>query len=206
MSATPTAIQSQTWAIPRQYSAADVEVIDDYLNKVEQEKMYEFLQGRGWGYGARSHMGNNPSRYWYKHFAGFWEVPTAGLDRHTQAEQELSQYPLVEAMWRKVRGQSRLLRCYANGYPFGAEGGVHIDSMGAEHYTLLYHPHLNWHPDWAGETLFFNERSNDLLCAVYPKPNRLVRFPGWIPHVARGISRLCPLLRITLMFKVASAN
>jgi SM-20-related protein len=204
MSATPTAIQSQPWA--SQYSAADVEVIDDYLNKVEQEQMYEFLQGPGWGYGARSHMGNDVSRYWYKHFAGFWEVPTAGLDRHTQAEQELSQYPLVEAMWQKVRGRSRLLRCYANGYPVGAEGGVHKDSMGAEHYTLLYYPHLHWHPDWAGETLFFNERGDDLLCAVYPKPNRLVRFPGWIPHVARGISRLCPLLRITLMFKVSLAN
>jgi hypothetical protein len=81
MSATPTAIRSQPWASPRQYSAADVEVIDDYLNKVEQEQMYEFLQGPGWGYGALSHKGNNPSPYWFKHFAGFWEVPTPGLDR-----------------------------------------------------------------------------------------------------------------------------
>src|SRR5690348_14555120 len=94
MSATLTANQSNR----RQYSAADVEVIDNYLNKVEQEQMYEFLQAPDWGYGARSHMGNDASRYWFKHFAGFWEVPTAGLDRHTQAEQELNQYPLVEAM------------------------------------------------------------------------------------------------------------
>ncbi|MGR4925916.1 hypothetical protein ACIPUD_03775 [Bradyrhizobium sp. CAR08] len=179
---------------------------DDYLNKSEQEQIYEFLQGPGWVYGARSHMGNDASRYWFKHFAGFWKVPTAGLERHAQTEQELSQYPLVEAMWQKVRGSSRLVRCYANGYPFGAEGGVHKDSMSAEHYTLLYYPHPHWNPDWAGETLFFNENGDDLLCAVYPKANRLVRFPGSIPHVARGISRLCPLLRITLMFKVSSAN
>jgi len=202
MSGTSTPIQSQL----RQYNTADVEVIDDYLNKVEQEQMYEFLQRPGWGYGARSHMGNDASRYWFKHFAGFWEVPMAGLERHTRAEQELSQYPLIEAMWQKVRGSSRLLRCYANGYPFGAEGGVHKDSTAAEHYTLLYYPHLHWHPDWAGETLFFTENGDDLLCAVYPKPNRLVRFPGSIPHVARAISRLCPLLRITLMFKVSSPN
>lgn len=198
------AIQPQPSA--SQYSAAGVEVIDDYLNKAGQEQIYEFLHGPGWGYGARSHMGDDASRYWFKHFAGFWKVPTAGLDHHMQAEQELNQYPLVEAMWQKVRGSSRLLRCYANGYPFGVEGGVHKDSLAAEHHTLLYYPHLHWHPDWAGETLFFNEGGDDLLCAVYPKPNRLVRFPSSIPHVARGISRLCPVLRITLMFKVSSAN
>lgn len=96
MSGTSTAIQSRD---RRQHSAADVELIDDYLNKLEQEQMYEFLQGQGWGYGARTHMGNDASRYWFKHFAGFWEVPSAGLDRHTQAERELGQYPLVEAMW-----------------------------------------------------------------------------------------------------------
>jgi SM-20-related protein len=28
-----------------------------------------------------------------------------------------------------------------------------------------------------------------------------VVFPGLIPHVARGVSRTCPMLRITLMFK-----
>jgi SM-20-related protein len=54
--------------------------------------------------------------------------------------------------------------------------------------------------------LFFNELGDDVLCAVYPKPNRLVSFPGEIPHVARGISHMCPLLRITLMFKVSLVN
>src|SRR5215470_2730771 len=135
MSAKATATQSQP---SRHYSASDVELIDDYLNEVEHGQLYQFLQGPGWGYGASSHKGKDASQYWFKHFAGFWEVPTAGLDRHTQTEQELSRYPLVEAMWQKVRGRSRLLRCYANGYPTGAEGGVHRDSMGAEHYTLLY--------------------------------------------------------------------
>jgi hypothetical protein len=77
MSATPTAIQSQPRA--SQDSAADVELIDDYLNKVEHEQMYEFLKGPGWGYGARSHMGNDVSRYWYKHFAGFGRCQPLGL-------------------------------------------------------------------------------------------------------------------------------
>jgi SM-20-related protein len=41
----------------------------------------------------------------------------------------------------------------------------------------------------------------DIVSAVYPKPNRFVVFSGNIPHVARGVSRTCPKLRITLMYK-----
>jgi SM-20-related protein len=49
--------------------------------------------------------------------------------------------------------------------------------------------------------VFFTQDGSDILASIYPKPNRLIVFPGAIPHVARGISRTCPKLRITLMFK-----
>ncbi|MGH7016591.1 MAG: hypothetical protein ACRED8_05840, partial [Caulobacteraceae bacterium] len=94
-----------------------------------------------------------------------------------------------------------LTRCYANGYPSGAEGGVHLDSNLPTHFTAIYYPHLAWNPNWAGETLFFDAEGADVIAAVYPRPNRLAVFPGVIPHVARAVSRACPELRITLMFK-----
>lgn len=50
--------------------------------------------------------------------------------------------------------------------------------------------------------MLFNEDSTDILTAVYPKPDRLLVFLGFVNHVARGVSRLCPHMRITLMFKV----
>ena len=95
----------------------------------------------------------------------------------------------------------KLTRCYANGYPSGCEGGLHQDSMIATHFTCIYYPHAEWHPNFAGETVFFTQDGSDILASIYPKPNRLIVFPGAIPHVARGISRTCPKLRITLMFK-----
>jgi SM-20-related protein len=52
-----------------------------------------------------------------------------------------------------------------------------------------------------GETVFFNQEETDIIASIYPKPNRLVMFQGTIPHTARGVSRICPVLRITLMFK-----
>jgi SM-20-related protein len=71
--------------------------------------------------------------------------------------------------------------------------------------TALYYPHLRWHPDWGGETLFFNETRDDLVKAIYSKPGRLVVFDSAIPHVARPVSRKCLELRITLMFKTERA-
>lgn len=188
-----------------EYSAADIAIHDDVLRPDEQQAVLNFLRAPGWGYGAFSDPAPDASRYWFKHFAGY--VQTGQEDRHPdQIERELElNAPLAAQMWRRIQPivlpGHRLARCYANGYPFGSEGGLHMDSNIPSHYTLIYYPHLAWHPNYGGETLFFNARGDEIIAAAYPRPNRLVVFPGTIPHVARPISRRCPELRITLMFK-----
>jgi hypothetical protein len=67
--------------------------------------------------------------------------------------------------------------------------------------TVIYYPHPTWHPNWGGETVFFNQDRTGIIAPIYPRPNRLVIFAGNIPHVARGLSRTCPIMRNTLMFK-----
>ena len=94
-----------------------------------------------------------------------------------------------------------LMRCYANGQPYGSDGSLHTDSASPRSFTSVYYPHGRWSPNWGGETLFFNQEETDIVASIYPKPNRLVIFSGTVPHVARGVSRICPVLRITLMFK-----
>jgi SM-20-related protein len=78
-----------------------------------------------------------------------------------------------------------------------------LDSSVPTHFTLVYYPHLSGHPNYGGETVFFDPSGSDIIAAVYPRPKRLVAFPGTMPHVARGVSRKCPDLRVTLMFKTA---
>jgi SM-20-related protein len=95
-----------------------------------------------------------------------------------------------------------LERCYANGLPYGCDGATHTDSPERGACTSVYYPHTHWDPDWGGETLIFNKDKSDILAAIYPKPNRLLIFPGFVFHVARGVSRIC---RITLMFKTRLA-
>ena len=94
-----------------------------------------------------------------------------------------------------------LMRCYANAHAYGGDGTLHTDSTDPDSRTAVYYPHGVWWPNWAGETVVFNADKSDIIAAVYPKPNRMVVFPGCLPHVARGVSRTCPELRIVLVFK-----
>ena len=198
---------AQDFRIEPEHTASDIVIHDDFLGREEQQAILAFLAGPGWGYGSFSDPAPEASRYWYKHFAGYVKtgVETHDLD---QTEVELAQNaPLAAQMWRQIQSSilpgHALTRCYANGYPFGSEGGLHMDSNIASHCTAIYYPHQAWHPNFGGETLFFNSAGDEIIAAVYPRPNRLVVFSGTIPHVARPISRKCPDLRITLMFKTA---
>jgi SM-20-related protein len=62
-----------------------------------------------------------------------------------------------------------------------------------------------WQPSWHGETLFYTPDHSDVIRAVLPKPGRMVIFDSDIPHAGRDPSRLCPLIRVTITFKLQPA-
>jgi SM-20-related protein len=180
-------------------------VYDDILPADGQRAVLDFLLSPGWDFGGYSSRAPGASRYWFKHFAGIKSEPEE-LDTNLYIEEALlSSAPILARVWSELKKEilkgHRLTRCYANAYPFGSEGNVHQDANLSAHFTSIYYPHLVWQPDYAGETVFFNEAEDEIIAAVYPRPNRLIVFPGTIPHCARAISRVCPLLRVTLMFK-----
>ena len=198
-------IKENTTPVLADYARTDILVYDDFLPLSEQENIFGFLRAPGWGFGAFSDSSPTASRYWYKHFAGYLRDGSETLSP-LQIEAELATTaPLLAAMWTRLKASviegHSLARCYANGYPTGSEGGLHRDSNIPTHYTLIYYPFFAWHPNFGGETVFFNRDGSDIIAAIYPRPNRVVMFPGVIPHVARGLSRGCQELRITLMFK-----
>jgi SM-20-related protein len=185
-----------------EFSRSDIQIYDDLLNPDEQAALLQYLSLPGWGFGAYSDPSKDASRYWYKHFAGYFNKVENNGDIEAELERNS---PLVFNMWKQIRDRifsgHALVRCYANGYPFGSEGSVHMDANVSTHFTGLYYPHLAWDANYAGETVFFDRGCRDIIASIYPKPNRFVVFPGTIPHVARGVSRRCRDLRITLMFK-----
>jgi SM-20-related protein len=180
-----------------------ISVCDNFLGADEQKAVWDFLKGPGWAFGAFSEQ-EQGSRYFYKHFAGY-RLDPAKEGAPVSFEDELREVPLLAEVWARLKNgplkAHALSRCYANGMPSGVEGALHLDSNIDTHLTTIYYPHLSWHPNFGGETVFFDKAGGDIVASVYPRPNRLVIFPGTIPHVARPVSRKGPDLRITLMFK-----
>lgn len=66
-----------------------------------------------------------------------------------------------------------------------------------QHVILIY---LNpeWVPDWAGETVFFDDNCQEVVKSITPKPGRAVYFDGSTPHSIRCQNQIAPQFRFTL--------
>jgi SM-20-related protein len=183
----------------------DYRIHDDVLADEQRRNVNNFLHYYGgnaaWQFGWKSQDNKDSFSYWHRHFGGY----RPGNGEAYDCESEVKPFPVIDAFWRLLASEllagHRLIRCYANGHTYGSDGTTHTDSSLPGTYTCVYYPHKTWHPDWGGETVFFNQDKTDIAACVYPRPNRMVVFDGTIPHVARGVSRTCPVLRVTLMFK-----
>lgn len=186
-----------------------VATIDDALDPALQKKIYDTLRNGNWKHGWKSDAKTDQFAFWHRHLAGSLVPDHAGQDgkgeQYECADELKRTSPLFHDVWQHLHDRAltghQLVRCYANAFPFGCDGTIHTDSIAAHSFTSVYYPHDEWNPNWGGETVFFNRGKTDIVASVYPKPNRLVLFPGTIPHVARGLARSCPKMRITLMFK-----
>jgi len=112
--------------------------------------------------------------------------------------------PILRA-WNHLKvnylGEQTLLRCYTNSHTFGVEGYPHTDSKRAVDHTIVIYMNKEWRREWGGETTVYN--GDDIQHAELPKYNRGIIFPGVAVHQARGVTRVCPAQRVTLMFKFA---
>lgn len=182
---------------------------DNVLFDPKRREINDFLHGPGlvWGWKSSS-KDRNAFRYWHAHYAGSLGTDHPGdtyAEQYDCADELKDNQPLLYGLWLHLEKTyipgHKLVRCYANGMHYGMDGSLHTDSVSPKSYTTMYYPHPNWSPNWGGETVFFNKEETDIVGSVYPRPNRLLSFMGTIPHVARGVSRTCPVLRITLMYK-----
>src|SRR5258708_3155413 len=174
---------------------------DNLLNAKQQQEVLDFLDNKGWDYGSKSPPATHAYSFWHKHFAG---ARSPAKEKEYDCVEELQRSaPLMYAFWCHFKDtlwkEHTLVRCYANAYPYGTDGTLHTDSKSPTSFTSVYYPHKQWSPNWGGETVFLNHEETDVIGITYPKPNRLVAFAGAIPHVARGGSRICPVIRITLI-------
>lgn len=165
-------------------------VPDHVLEDVERE-----LSGCGWKYGWQSNL-NVQFGHWHHDF-----FSEAGAHSTDPIERQLPESIL--SVWNVIRARcipdAVLLRVYANGHTYGTDGYPHKDGHTDDGRTVVLYLNRHWKMGWAGELVFFERE--EIVAAVLPKYGRAVIFPSTCVHAARSVSRICPALRMCLVFK-----
>jgi len=125
---------------------------------------------------------------------------------------QIDKHKEVKDLWNIIKERSELdralLRVYVNGYTYGTDGYAHIDDIwikktfgeDALSETSVVYLNENWHVDWGGETVMFDEQG-DVTASVVPRYGRIFTFDSSILHTARPVSRACTVLRKVIVFK-----
>ena len=172
---------------------------DDILKDYNLSYIKYWLEESKWTYGWKSDM-NVPYGHWNCDISGTAITNSEDITARLPDEFIL--------LWKEVNdkvfnNKAIPVRCYANRHTFGTEGYIHTDTHRKEDHTVVIYLNEQWDANWGGETVFYNDNHSNIVQAVLPKYKRISAFPGIIPHRASGLSRICPEVRMTLMFKVS---
>jgi SM-20-related protein len=181
--------------VPYDKFSAYPHIIDDVFDAPTWSEVLRYVAAQPMKYGAKSNSATDPH--------GHWSWKPVYDEQQNLADITLMLPSELRSIWArvepKVPGPSVVIRSYANGYTYGTDGYVHVDSQRSDEHTIILFMCERWEPDWAGETVFFS--NGDIAQAVLPKPNRAVIAPSNMLHAARSVSRKCNEMRRTLMFK-----
>lgn len=139
---------------------------------------------------------------------GHWNLDITSTTKNNPTDVSDRLPDTFAAIWTIINKQffgdkAILTRCYANRHTFGTEGFIHTDTERTQDQTCVVYLNEDWNPDWGGETNFYNADKTEIIKSVLPMFGRTAVFPGNVPHCARGLTKICPKVRTTLMFKVS---
>ena len=76
----------------------------------------------------------------------------------------------------------------------------------SKNITIVYFAHDRWDTSWGGEILLYDFAKSRILDGAPPLPNRLVIFPSYLPHRGVQVSRMCPIMRVSIAFQCKFDN
>ena len=175
-----------------------INVKDNIVSKDILDIGWKYINKANWTYGWPSNK---------DYGFGHWNVDFTQTGKNNPTDVTSRVPAELSPIWQKVNetffnGQAKLTRCYANRHTFGTEGYIHTDTEREEDQTCVVYMDPEWDVAWGGETSFYSKDLKEIVKSVIPTFGRTAVFPGNIPHCAKPVSRVCPQVRTTLMFKV----
>lgn len=174
-----------------------VKRIDRVLPEALIERLHKKLTNQSWKYGWHSNKNTGYSHWNHSYVQAGAEN---GLDMTDELDGDVREaWDYIRTLYAK---DHILLRCYSNAHTYGVEGYPHKDSNRSVDKTILVYINKDWKKEWGGETVVFDNKEQ-IIASQLPSYNTGIMFNGDSWHCARPPSRICPELRITLMFKIA---
>ena len=147
------------------------------------------------------------NNYWTHQLYNFCPVdnPTYYQNSGLKASEDplyLEVLTYLEAICPQMPKREWLYSSYINVLRHGNTPGVHVDAPYdvPENKTVLLYLNYEWHPNWGGETIFY-DHNLDAQRIVTPKPGRVVMFDGRIPHTGRPPTPRYMMNRYIITFK-----
>jgi len=168
---------------------SEIKIFDDFLDKSELEKVLKRLDS------PTTWEVQSSAKEEDKLFAGYFSKSQEFLYLDVTKEKYFNSY-LLDKIKEKLDQKCELERVYFNGQWPGRDAGLHQD--GCKYSALVYVG--PYEADWGGFTQFVISHTKQYI--IPPIQNRLIIFPGHIPHKGYSFSNQnCPM-RISLAFKL----
>jgi Rps23 Pro-64 3,4-dihydroxylase Tpa1-like proline 4-hydroxylase len=117
-------------------------------------------------------------------------------------ENNFDEIYLIHLLYHKIKNQFKeaiIKRWHLNVYPPGFDGTIHKDSENEKIPTFLYCGTPNWHRNWGGEFIIYDNKFEAKEVISFQE-DRMIIFDGSLPHRAIAPSKNCPILRTTIAF------
>jgi hypothetical protein len=176
--------------ISRRCSIGDKQIVvfDDLFSADEVKKLYELLGRLPYHLSEIDTSQTSHNRNWASNLPSQMATGTPVLKKCLDLARE----------FRPDR-QLELRRVYVNFNRYGDMQYAHQDAD--EGVTGLYYANAEWHEDWGGETVFYDD-CREPVYVVAPRPGRLALFHPSILHRGGVPTRDCWEARLTVAFKL----
>ena len=161
-------------------------IIDNAFGRAFQENLYHFVMNSYFKIGAQ----DGP---------GAIETKSHVYLTSEYNEADVNNVGIMDALnklpeWQQYK-DCKLLRTSVN---LSVPSDTNFAHTHKDELALIYYVNLKWLPEWAGETLFYNEDQTDIVYTSMYTPGRLIIFDGNIPHSITVQSTLAPHYRFSL--------
>lgn len=160
-------------------------IVDDALTVSEHDKLYSHIINSNFNIGFEDTASIERSTNKYLHSA--WNPEILKQSGFTDALKHTEIWDIIKDL--------EVTRITIN---LSVPSDAYYPHCHTNELALVYYANVDWKPEWAGETIFFEENLQDIAFASSYKPRRLILADGSIPHTVRPQSHLAPHYRFSL--------